>query len=204
MTRRTRPLRLGAMLLLELASRILPASRRDWARDMRAELAYVESDIAALRWAFGCLLAGIHQRVSAMLKFSASISRPVLVLEWLMCFAPLTLLWCVAVWYIVTHEGVAPDIIVATTTATLGPIALIAAISATLFGRKLRIRRLARILAGAFAVMAVLQLVNAGAGQLNLQWFQFDIGLFVLCWVLPLLGCLHLAQLSRSSSMAAV
>lgn len=111
-------------------------------------------------------------------------------------FVPLTLIWCVAVWYITSRENVPLDVIVATATGTLGPIALITSMAAAWTGWNPRFSGIARVLAVAFAVTSVLQLVNAGAsGRLNLQWFQFDLSVFVLFSLLPLLGCLHLTHL---------
>lgn len=185
-----------AIALLRVATWVLPASRREWLRDMRGELEHVKSESAALEWAAGCLWASFKER--AMLNTNGQISRPVLVLEWLMCFVPLTLLWFVGVRFIFKY-GATADIVVPTAFGTLGPIALVAALVTT-FSRSTRTPdRLLKALAGAFALMVVLQLTNAGAlGKLNLAWFKFDFGTFVALSLLPLLGSLHLAWLSRT------
>lgn len=193
-------LRRGAQWAINLASHVLPSSHREWAHDMRAELDHVTSDAAALRWAIGCVTASIHQRVNAMMKLNGQISRPVLLLEWLMCFGPLTLLWFAAVRYIVTYDGASLDMFVATATGTLGPVALIASLAATLKGSYARVGLLAVSLSVAFALMLLLRFLDMGGeGRLNLAWFRFDWSLIVLISLLPLVGCLHLAHLSRSA-----
>ncbi len=49
-------------ILCTVATHLLPASRRSWADGMIAELAYVDDDRAALRFACGCLLAAVRER----------------------------------------------------------------------------------------------------------------------------------------------
>lgn len=187
-----------AVALLHAASSILPAMQREWLRDMRGELDFLP-DGTALKWAFGCVLASLHERVRAMLNSNGKISRPVLVLEWLMCFVPLTLLWAVAVTLIVSRGHASPEFVVAAAFGTLGPIALIASLTATASTRKADSHRVARLLVVGFAVMVLLQLVNIAAdGRLNLQWFRFDLGTFLLLSLLPLLGALHFEHLARA------
>ena len=193
-----------AVALLRLASTILPAGRREWARDMRGELDFVESDHAALSWAFGCVLASLQQRVLAMLNSNGGISRPVLILEWLMCFAPLTLLWAAAVTIIVSRAYVSLEFFVAAAFGTLGPIALIISLTATASKRNVDARRTARLLVAGFAVMALLQILNAAAhGELTSQWLGFHFDTFVLVSVLPLLGALHFERVARAKVHAA-
>jgi hypothetical protein len=186
-----------AIVLVRVAGRILPVSRREWLRDMRSELEYVKSDSVALEWAVGCVLASLKERVSEMLNTNGKISRPVLVLEWLMCFVPLSLVWFAGVRFIFKF-GATADIVVAIAFGALGLIALVAALVTT-FSRSTRIPdRLLKVLAGAFALMVVLQLTNAGAtGKLDLAWFKFDLSVFITLSLLPLLGTIHLAYLSR-------
>jgi hypothetical protein len=193
-------LRRSAERVLAIASYLLPPSQRAWARDMSAELDHVESDAVAFRWAIGCVWASSKERVASMFKLNGPISRPVLVLEWLMCFVPLTLIWFYAVRYIVNF-GATADIIVATAFGTLGPIALGCALLATLSKSQRSFYQLTKFLAAAFALMVVLQITNAGASdKLNLAWFKYDLSVFVLLSLLPLAGTLHLLSLSRSAS----
>lgn len=189
--------------LLNVAGRILPPSRRAWARDMRAEIDFIESDFAALNWAVGCVLASVRERGADMLQTDGQISRWVLVLEWLTCFVPLTLIWGVAVVYMTSRGSAPPDVLVPTLAATLGPVALIVSLVATLSAGRARVARFASLLAIGFLIVAVLQLVPVGmSGRIGLQWFQFKASLFVLFTLLPLAGCLHLNHLSRQSATA--
>jgi hypothetical protein len=53
-------------MLAQHASRMLPgASSSPWADAMRRELDYIADDGAALRWAFGCVLASYKARLAA-------------------------------------------------------------------------------------------------------------------------------------------
>ena len=192
-----------AVALLHAASRILPAARREWLRDMRGELDFLESDRVAMSWAFGCVLASLQERVLAMLNLNGRISRPVLILEWMMCFVPLTLLWAAAVTLIVSRDHAPLDLFVAAAFGTLGPIALFVALIATVSKRKVDSRRIARLLVFGFAVMALLQILNMGLhGKLNLQWLRFDLGTFLLVSLLPLFGALHFERLARTKAQA--
>lgn len=194
-----------AIALLKLASKMLPPARREWARDMRGELDVVKSDHAALSWAFGCVLASIQERVLAMMNLSGRISRPVLMLEWLMCFVPLTLLWAVAVNLAITRDDIPAPLLVAAAFGTLGPIALIVSLAATASKRNEDTRRIARVLASGFALMVVLQILSATAGgNFDLRWPGLDLGTFFLLFLLPLLGALHFYRLAHAGSSGSV
>jgi hypothetical protein len=187
-----------AVALLNLASRILPAAQREWARDMRGELDVVKSDHEALSWAFGCVLASVRERVLAMLNLNGRISRPVLILEWLMCFVPLTLLWAIAVTLIITRDSSPAALYAAAAFGTLGPIALIVSLTATATKRKADTPRIARALVVGFAVMVLLQILsNALRTDVEWQWLRFDFGTFFLLSLLPLLGALHFDRLAH-------
>lgn len=192
-----------AIALLDAASRILPAARREWVRDMRGELGFLKSDRAALSWAFGCFLASLQERVLAMLNLNGRISRPVLILEWLTCFVPLTLLWAAAVAMIVSRDHAPLDLFVAAAFGALGPIALIVSLTATASKRKVDARRVARLLVLGFAAMVLLQILNMGVhGKFNLPWLRFDFGTFLLVSLLPLLGALHFERLAQAKMQA--
>jgi hypothetical protein len=187
-----------AVALLRVASRILPAQRREWVRDMRGELDSMKSDRIALSWAFGCVLASLQQRVLAMLNSDSGISRPVLMLEWLMCFVPLTLLWAAAVTIIVSRAHASLDFFVAAAFGTLGPIALIVSLTTTASKRNVDTRRIARLLVMGFALMALLQILNAAAhSNPTSQWLGFHFHTFALVSLLPLLGALHFEHAGR-------
>lgn len=82
-----------AFALIELAIRLLPGTRIEWAKAMLSELYYLENDRKAVLWAVGCLVASIKERVSAMVTGNLKISRWILVPEMLLCFVPLTIGW---------------------------------------------------------------------------------------------------------------
>jgi hypothetical protein len=55
-----------AVLLAQHASRVLPgAASSPWAEAMRREIDYIADDQAALRWAFGCVVASYKARLAA-------------------------------------------------------------------------------------------------------------------------------------------
>jgi hypothetical protein len=54
-----------AVKLARHAALALPGARSPWAEAMRRELDYIENDRAALRWAFGCVLASYKARLAA-------------------------------------------------------------------------------------------------------------------------------------------
>jgi hypothetical protein len=165
---------------------------------MRTELEYAESEALALTWAMGCVSASFQERVNVMLSSTARISRPVLVLEWLMCFGPLTLLWAVAVTLIVGH-GPTVEIVVPTLFGTLGPVGLGFALNAT-FSKSHGPRWLPLALVAASVALVALQLGNAVGSGMRTQWFESDLQVFVLLSVLPLVGALHLMQLSTRAA----
>ena len=193
-----------ATALLTLSSRVLPEERREWVRSMRGELDAMKSDREALSWAFGCVVASVQERAFAMLNSNGRISRPVLMLEWLMCFVPLTTLWAIAVTLVVTRDSSPAALYAAAAFGALGPIALIVSLTATATKRKLQTRTIARALVVGFAVMVSLQnSSNALRDDVEWQWLQFDLGTFFLLSLLPLLGALHFDRLARANPDAA-
>ncbi len=57
--------RLAVRLVLHAAS-VLPGAGAPWAEAMRHELDYIADDLAALRWAFGCLVASYRARLAEL------------------------------------------------------------------------------------------------------------------------------------------
>jgi hypothetical protein len=51
-----------SLKLMEHAARVLPSARSLWAEAMQHELHHIESDLRALTWAFGCVLASYIER----------------------------------------------------------------------------------------------------------------------------------------------
>jgi len=52
-----------AMRLVQHAGSAMPGARTHWARAMRCEIDYIADDMAALRWALGCVLASYRARL---------------------------------------------------------------------------------------------------------------------------------------------
>lgn len=205
MTTRSSVARRAAEHLMTLASSILPDARRDWGSAMRAELDYAKSDAAALSWAFGCVLAGMNERVHTMMIANGRISRWILIVEWLACFGPLTLLWCFAV-----ANAFSPDapsvVLVVAAAGAIGPLALAISMLTTLTGAQRGLLPVAQGLAVLFAIAVLLRLADALAnGGLRLQWFESNGSVFVLLALLPLAGSLHLVHIlgSRPSNAPA-
>jgi hypothetical protein len=196
MTSRTGIARRIAAALVDRAARWLPPRRCEWGDAMRAELHHVKSDRHALEWALGCVLASLTERVRAMNVSSLRVSRWLLVLEWLVCFGPLTLLWIAAVTFIGRGAGPSSDLIAAMLLGALGPIALVAALIGTVFPGAFPRRWLIKSLLLGFFVLGSMQFL-AMVKTLGFRWFAFDWSLIVLLAVLPLLGCLHLHYASR-------
>jgi hypothetical protein len=63
-------LRRLAVTLVRHASWVLPTGRSPWAEAMRRELAYIDSDPAALSWALGCVLAAYRARLAHRSSFN--------------------------------------------------------------------------------------------------------------------------------------
>lgn len=56
-----------AARLLDHAAHVMPPSRREWVRGMRAELAHIPTPVAAAAFALGCVRASYMQRIQDML-----------------------------------------------------------------------------------------------------------------------------------------
>jgi hypothetical protein len=190
-----------AAMLVDRAARWLPARRSEWGDAMREELRHVKSDRHALEWALGCVFASFIERVHAMNDSQLGVSRWVAVLEWLVCFGPLTLLWVASVWVIGTGVETSRETVAAMLIGTLGPVALVAALAGTISSKAFPQRWLIKSLLTGFLVLGVLQLLEMFR-TLRVHWFDFDWSLIVLLAVLPLLGCLHLLYASRLPSSA--
>lgn len=64
-TRDSRLRRIG-LALMKHAARVIPARRSAWAEAMEHELHHIESDLEALTWSVGCVLASYVERSRAM------------------------------------------------------------------------------------------------------------------------------------------
>jgi hypothetical protein len=190
-----------AAMLVDRAARWLPARRSEWGDAMREELHHVKSHRRALEWALGCVLASFTERVRAMSVSRLGVSRWVAVLEWLVCFGPLTALWVAAVSYIGTGVETSRATLAAVLIGTLGPVALITALAGTISSKAFPQRWLIKSLLTGFLVLGLLQVLEMFR-TLRVHWFDFDWSLIVLLALLPLLGCLHLLYASRLPTSA--
>jgi hypothetical protein len=179
-----------AVRLAAHAEKILPRSRADWANAMRNEVHYISGNHAALKWALGCLFVSYRERMRTMIDSNPRISRWVLVLEMLFCFAPLTLLCLATFANLGRMEG--KTAMVALTVAAAGPIGLIVAIKVVVLNRP-------SLTKFAMAALCILAAWTGFAYSLQIlaeaepasHWREF-----VLIALLPAVGIAHLLYLA--------
>jgi hypothetical protein len=211
-----------ALALMRRVSRVLPASRLEWAKAMQAELELLENDREALRWAIGCLAAGSKERINVMLTGNLKISRWILVPEMLLCFVPLTIGWLDAIGggsgiirlsgdVIQTRFLHVPGgafalvaLIAGAVLGVLGPLSLATALRLVVSGRPPGSRWFRAALVAGPAVYGVLTLVTrlaiGGTGALALDAadsFDFWSGILLLS-ALPSLGAAHMLRQATS------
>ena len=188
--------------LLKHAAMVSPGERAEWAQAMSNELDYLSPDMSAIGWAFGCLSVCYSERIRAMVRPFESPPRWVLVLEMLVCFLPLTLLFS-AVVQRGLHGGFTPQAALLYGSATiLGPLGLAAALR-SIFAKSAGMNRAAiagLCLLAAWTLAAYsTQILTFGQTHLSDWWREF-----VLIAVLPILAVLHVAFInSRSLSSRA-
>ena len=200
------------MQLGAFAARILPQARADWGRAMLAELHHCDADGAALRWAVGCLIAALGERMTSMIRGDLKISSWIALPEMLLCFAPLTIGWIDAA-RALGNLGGRPGfggsgpVLFATAAlvlATTGPAGLLAALRVLLLGRPVHPRWLpATLLAGSIINgLALVAIALIGGGAFGSRGdFNFWCGLALLS-ALPALGAAHLPALYPPSSLS--
>jgi hypothetical protein len=202
-----------AQALLRQTAWILPKQRRPWAEAMLSELHHLGNDREALRWSVSCLIAGIKERVHAMITGNLKIARWVLIPEMLLCFAPTSIGWWDATFGDYGVVGLNADIIhryfagASGTTALvwmisaaiveiLGPVGLIAA------ARLIMLRRAMSRTLGAMLIIGPII-------HLGFSFTRFIISPplliaaldeVILFGLLPLAGALHLAWLGSHES----
>ena len=214
-------LRRSAAALMRISALSLPPRRRDWAAAMRSEYEHIHADRQAFNWAAGCLLVSLKERM-IMIKGDLRVSRWLLTPEMLLCFVPLTLLWLDGIdggsgllrlnrAFIQKYFIAAPGgtmlliaLISGVILATIGPIALVAALRLILWGRPIRNAWLRAALVAAplvYGVTAIFsRIVDIGGAAFSAaasDAFDFWSGI-VLLSLLPALGALHLLRLSPS------
>jgi hypothetical protein len=209
-----------ARALMACTAQLLPSTRLDWAKAMRAEFDRLGKDRDALVWAAGCIAAALKERVSAMLTGNVKISRWVLIPEMLLCFVPLTLAWWDAIggdsgiirlngeviqkYFINVHGGTfaLATMMGGAVLGVLGPVGLIAAFRWIVLERQTRngwIRGALLFGPLAYGVLTLATRVAiGGADSLRfdaIDSFDFWSGILLLS-ALPGLGAAHLLTVS--------
>jgi hypothetical protein len=180
-----------AMRLTAHAQRMLPPARAEWANAIRNEIDHIPGGRAALVWALGCVFASYRERMRAMIMRNARISRWVLIVEMLFCFAPLTLLCLAVIANLGRMEG--KEGLLALTVAAAGPIGLVVAFKAVVLNRPSlnKIAIAALCILAAWTVLAYSLQIRADNAPVG-EWWR-DL---VLIAVLPALGVAHLVYMA--------
>lgn len=181
--------RQAARGLLKHAARVSPGERVEWAQAMINELDYLSPDMSAIGWAFGCLSVCYSERIRAMVRPFESPPRWVLVLEMLVCFLPLTLLFSSVIQRGLHGGFTAQSALLYGSATILGPLGLAAALRSILsksggIGRA-AIAALCLLAAWTFAAYSA-QILTFGQTHLSDWWREY-----VLIAVLPILAVLH-------------
>jgi hypothetical protein len=209
--------------LMRCAIRLLPPTRLDWAKAMRAELDCFENDRNACFWAAGCVVAALKERMTAVFTGNLKIPRWLLILEMLLCFVPLTLGWLDGMLatsgifgvfqlngqidFFTVHGGalaLAP-IVAGAVVGALGPLGLVAAYRLIILGHQTSTRWTRYVLIAAPLLYGVLilitRLVFGGTGASgfdsadNLHFWSAILFLSAL----PTLGAAHMLRMGQAS-----
>ena len=213
-----------AIGLLNIALRLLPKSRGEWARAMRSEMHYLENDRRAVFWAAGCCIASIRERVNTMLTGNLRISPWLLWPEMILCFVPLSIGWLDSLFgpygvirlnveVLHRHFIAAPggEIVLAMMISgailgVLGPIGLVTAFRVIVLHRPMRNPWLCTTLMAGPLLYGVVSLVlrfamgtSAAFDLAAADAFDFWSGALLLS-LLPALGAAHMVLLSPGRS----
>lgn len=175
--------------LVQHAARISPPERAEWAQAMANELDYLSPDTSPVGWALGCILVCYSERIRAMIRSLKSLPRWVLILEMLVCFLPLTLLFSAVVQRGLHGGFTPPEALLYGSATILGPLGLAAALR-SIFTQSASMSRAAIValcLLAAWTLTAYsAQILTFGQSHLSDWWREF-----VLIAVLPILAVLH-------------
>jgi hypothetical protein len=176
--------------LVKHAATVSPGERAEWAQAMLNELDYLSPDMSAVGWALGCIVVCYSERIRAMVRSLESLPRWVLVLEMVVCFLPLTLLFS-AVVQRGLHGGFTLQAgLLYGSASILGPLGFAAALR-SIFSKsggmsRATIAGLCLLAAWTLAAYAT-QILTFGQSHLSDWWREL-----VLIAVLPLLAVLHI------------
>lgn len=202
-------------MLAKMALRIMPPAHADWANAMFSEGNYVADD-GRLRWAFGCLITSLRQRFTLMDTGNFRISRPVMLIEMLGCFGPLTLAWYELAFgpsgavrltgeiidkYFLSYSGgtyVLTMMILGVVVWSLGPVGLFLGLRYVLRGEALTNRAFGYAAIGAMLLYNVLG--TMGGYLAGPSGFVVALPETFLLSALPVAGILHLMYLAGPTS----
>lgn len=198
---------------LRLAAALLGKDDHEWLQAMHAELDHVPANERVM-WSLGWVIAALKRRFQTMRMGNFQIPRGLLLLELLVCFAPITFGWWDVVFgqsgvlglnrsvvqehFLATPLGriVLGMMIGAAIIGLVGPIGLLLASRAAVTGAGLRSRALGiAMIAGVtlFIVASILLRLFSGSGA-----YAATLSFIVLIGVLPALGTAHLMHFSRA------
>jgi hypothetical protein len=162
---------------------------------MAAELAYMPDEKAALKWAFGCVLASYSERIQAVTTVRPGLSRWVLCVE-MTCFFAIPALGFVTE---LTPPYYAPwrEIVFILSIALLGPVGLVVAFKTVVLNRPALPApgSWALGMLAAWALLADLMYLLARGGATDLDWWRG----YILVALLPALAAAHLIYLATRS-----
>jgi hypothetical protein len=196
--------RRAARALVRHAAKVSPGERAEWAHAMINELDYLSPDMSAVGWALGCIVVCYSERIRTMIRPFESLPRWILVLEVLVCFLPLALLFF-AVLQTGTHGGFTRQAFLLYCSGTvLGPVGLAAGFRSIFF----KDRRMSRAALTGLCLLAAwtlaaysAQILTFGQSHLSDWWREF-----VIIAVLPTIAVIHLVSINsrgRGSLVAA-
>jgi hypothetical protein len=190
--------------LVKHAALASPKERSEWAQAMTNELDYLAPNLSAVGWALGCIFVCYSERIRAMFRSLETLPRSILVLEMLVCFLPLTLLFSSVI-----HTGLQggftlPACLLYCSGTILGPLGLAAALRSIFFKpagmSRAMIAGLCLLAAWTVAAYSA-QILTFGQSHLSDWWREI-----VIIAVLPTLAVLHLVFINsrrRDSLLAA-
>jgi hypothetical protein len=205
-----------AIVLLKIATWLLPQSRAEWARAMLSEMHNLNDNRQAVLWAAGCCITGIKERMYAMISDKLKISPWILCPELMLCFVPLSIGWLDAVFsgsgvtrlnfdviqrYFLSAPGgpIALAMMIALAFfGVLGPVGLIAAFRLVVLGHPMRTRwlRTAMVVGPLFYGVLTLMFRFAVGGSVAFNFnavdaFDYWSGVLLLSF-LPAVGAVHI------------
>lgn len=205
-------------LCLRLAAALFGNDGSEWLQAMRAELDHVPRNERHM-WSLGCVITALKRRLHTMRSGDLRISRGVLLLELLVCFAPITLAWWDAMFgsfgVLALNQNIVQEQFLATPLGRVllsmmvgaaiiglvGPIGLLLASRKAVTGVGLQSRALGiTMIAGVslFVAASLLLRLFSGPGA-----YAATPSFILLIGILPALGIAHLMYLSRAEARPA-